>query len=139
MSGSGGYYKYRCKYWLTYNCPNWVWVNDAPCAHCLADGRDSDTAVMPGHFRISREVYVPQFENGFLHYMVMGIIAGSDTDSGWVIKQQPAPQFPSATGPTAMTITATDGPLSQRAEESKSVLQAYTAGSSWTGNESHLE
>lgn len=35
MSGSGGYYKYRCKYWLTYNCPNWVWVNNAPCAHCL--------------------------------------------------------------------------------------------------------
>ena len=35
MSGSGGYYKYRCKYRLTYNCPNWVWVNNAPCAHCL--------------------------------------------------------------------------------------------------------
>ena len=35
MSGSGGYYKYRCKYWLTYNCPNWVWVNNAPCAYCL--------------------------------------------------------------------------------------------------------
>src|ERR1700712_5753689 len=35
MSGSGGYYKYRCKYWLTHNCPNWVWVNNAPCAHCL--------------------------------------------------------------------------------------------------------
>jgi hypothetical protein len=35
MSGSGGYYRYRCKYWLTYNCLNWVWVNNAPCAHCL--------------------------------------------------------------------------------------------------------
>ena len=35
MSGSGGYYKYRCKYWLTHNCSNWVWVNNAPCAHCL--------------------------------------------------------------------------------------------------------
>jgi hypothetical protein len=35
MSGSGGYYKYRCKFWLTYNCPNWVWVNNALCAHCL--------------------------------------------------------------------------------------------------------
>ena len=35
MSGTGGYFKYRCKYWLTYNCPNWVWVNNAPCAHCL--------------------------------------------------------------------------------------------------------
>ncbi|TAQ84855.1 RNA-directed DNA polymerase/Ribonuclease H [Chlorociboria aeruginascens] len=24
MSGAGGYYKYHCKYWLTYNCPNWA-------------------------------------------------------------------------------------------------------------------
>ncbi|KUJ09876.1 uncharacterized protein LY89DRAFT_689786 [Mollisia scopiformis] len=42
MSGSGGYYKYRYKFWLTYNCPKWVWVNNAPCAHCLADGRDDE-------------------------------------------------------------------------------------------------
>ena len=35
MSGSGGYYKYRCKYWLTFNCQSWVWINNAPCAHCL--------------------------------------------------------------------------------------------------------
>ncbi|KAH8757123.1 hypothetical protein BGZ57DRAFT_908759 [Hyaloscypha finlandica] len=35
MSGSGGYFKYRCKYWLTYYCSNWVWVNKTPCAHCL--------------------------------------------------------------------------------------------------------
>jgi hypothetical protein len=37
MSGSGGYYKYCCKYWLTYNCPNWVWMNKAPCGHCLVN------------------------------------------------------------------------------------------------------
>ncbi|KAK3933646.1 hypothetical protein QBC46DRAFT_107294 [Diplogelasinospora grovesii] len=38
---SGGFYKYRCKYYFyTHNCPNWVWVNNAPCASCLADGRD---------------------------------------------------------------------------------------------------
>ncbi|KAF8862763.1 hypothetical protein BDZ45DRAFT_798940 [Acephala macrosclerotiorum] len=47
MSGSGGYYKYRCKYWLTYNCPHWVWVNNAPCAHCLADGRDDSDMPTP--------------------------------------------------------------------------------------------
>lgn len=34
-SASGGYYKYRCKYWLTHNCRHWVWVNNASCAHCL--------------------------------------------------------------------------------------------------------
>jgi len=35
MSGSGGYYKYRCKNWLEWECPNWVWINNAPCARCL--------------------------------------------------------------------------------------------------------
>jgi hypothetical protein len=43
-------------------------------------------ALMPGPFRISREVYVPQLENGFLHYQVMEIIAASDFDSGWALK-----------------------------------------------------
>lgn len=32
---SGGFYKYRCKYFYTHNCQNWVWVNNAPCATCL--------------------------------------------------------------------------------------------------------
>ncbi|ESZ94494.1 hypothetical protein SBOR_5142 [Sclerotinia borealis F-4128] len=36
----GGYYKYQCKYWMTFNCPQWV--NNAPCAHCLAEGRDDE-------------------------------------------------------------------------------------------------
>lgn len=35
MSGSGGFYKYRCKYFYTHNCQNWVWVNKAACASCL--------------------------------------------------------------------------------------------------------
>ncbi|CAH0034977.1 unnamed protein product [Clonostachys rhizophaga] len=37
---SGGFYKYRCKYFYSHNCTNWVWVNNAPCASCLAEGRD---------------------------------------------------------------------------------------------------
>lgn len=35
MSGSGGFYKYRCKYFYTYNCPNWVYCNGHACAMCL--------------------------------------------------------------------------------------------------------
>ncbi len=35
MSGGGGYYKYRCKNWLTYNCEEWVWVNGTACTNCL--------------------------------------------------------------------------------------------------------
>ncbi|CZS96535.1 hypothetical protein WAI453_010013 [Rhynchosporium graminicola] len=114
MSGSGGYYKYRCKYWMTYNCPNWVWVNNSPCAHCLADGRDSEIIKISAPFRVLREVFVPQFEDGMLLYTMMEIIAGSDLDSGWAVKQPQADAFPSVTEPTAMTITATDGIDSQK-------------------------
>lgn len=35
MSGTGGFYKYRCKYFYTYNCPNWVYCNGHACAMCL--------------------------------------------------------------------------------------------------------
>lgn len=35
MSGSGGFYKYRCKNFYSHNCPNWVWVNNSPCATCI--------------------------------------------------------------------------------------------------------
>jgi len=112
MSGSGGYYKYRCKYWLTYNCPHWVWVNNAPCAHCLADGRDEET-VMPPTFRISREIYVPQFENGSLNYIMMGIIAASDFDSGWAVKTAPQQTIPvttvPSTAPSTVSYQATSG------------------------------
>ena len=35
MSGGGGFYKYRCKNWLTYDCTEWVWVNGTACVNCL--------------------------------------------------------------------------------------------------------
>ncbi|KAG0651503.1 hypothetical protein D0Z07_1895 [Hyphodiscus hymeniophilus] len=109
MSGSGGYYKYRCKYWLTYNCPNWVWVNNAPCAHCLAEGRDSDTTMASSPFRISHEVFVPQIENGSLHYIIMEIVAASDTDCGWAVKERPVQLFPTATEPSVVSLKPADG------------------------------
>lgn len=34
MSGSG-FYRFRCKNFLTYNCENWVWVNHSACAECV--------------------------------------------------------------------------------------------------------
>ncbi|KAI5837189.1 hypothetical protein DFP73DRAFT_569297 [Morchella snyderi] len=40
MSGSG-FYRFRCKNFLTYNCENWVWVNHSACAQCVAAGRDN--------------------------------------------------------------------------------------------------
>ncbi|TVY80667.1 hypothetical protein LSUE1_G004501 [Lachnellula suecica] len=137
MSGSGGYYKYRCKYFFSHNCPHWVWVHNAPCAHCLADGRDSDAAIMPSPFRLSREVYVPQLENGALHYIIMEIIANSDADSGWTVKNIPNQTSPIATGPTAVSSTVTDRIDSQK--HSKSGLGVQGGGAGWSVKTSNPE
>jgi len=137
MSGSGGYYKYRCKYFLSHNCPHWVWVNHAPCAHCLADGRDSDGAVIPGPFRLSREVYVPRIENGALHYIIMEITATSDADSGWTVRELPEQSFPAATGPSAVSYTAVDGLDSQK--HTKSGLGMLGAARGWSVKRSNME
>jgi len=140
MSG-GGYYKYRCKYWLTHDCPHWVWVNNAPCAHCLADGRDSDVGMMQGPFRISREVYVPQLENGSFHYTIMDIIAASDFDSGWTVKDLSQQQYPTASGPSAVNMTVMDGIDPQKT--SKRGLQNPAGGGSsgggWMTSGANLE
>jgi len=42
MSGTGGFYKYRCKYFYTYNCPNWVYCNGHACAMCLVNPHHLD-------------------------------------------------------------------------------------------------
>jgi hypothetical protein len=59
-------------------------------------------------------VYVPQIENGSLHYIIMEIVAASDTDRGWAVKDIPIQPFPTATGPTAVSFTATDEKDTQR-------------------------
>jgi hypothetical protein len=33
--GEGGYFKYQYKNWISYECPNWVWVNRSPCLNCV--------------------------------------------------------------------------------------------------------
>ncbi|CAI4218150.1 unnamed protein product [Parascedosporium putredinis] len=40
-SGGGGFYKYRCKYFYSKSCQNWVYVNGEACMQCLADGCDA--------------------------------------------------------------------------------------------------
>ncbi len=32
---TSGYFKYRCKYFWSFNCAHWSWVNGSPCAHCM--------------------------------------------------------------------------------------------------------
>jgi hypothetical protein len=60
-------------------------------------------------FRLRREVYVPQLENGFLQYTIMEIIAVSEMDSGWTVKGQSLDPIPIATGPAAVSYPAVGG------------------------------
>lgn len=92
---------------------------------------------MSGTFRISREVYVPQLENGSLYYTVMEIIAASDADSGWAVKDLPTQPYPTATGPGPVSFTAVDELDAQRV--SKSGLQAQQDGPSWSRTGASVE
>ncbi|KAK4242154.1 hypothetical protein C8A03DRAFT_29578 [Achaetomium macrosporum] len=109
MSGSGGFYKYRCKYFYTYNCPNWVYCNGHACAMCLAEGReavDKEPAMPPHsqgstttwpsqhqhqqHTSPSTEICVPQAIHGTLQYTVMEIVPTDETGPGayWVLRRK---------------------------------------------------
>ncbi len=100
-----------------------------------AEGRDSEDIMAIGPFRISQEVYVPQLENGFLHYTIMEIIGA---DSGWAVKDLPAQPFPSATGPSAIVgITAMDGLGTERI--SQSGFRAPADRGSWAGSSANME
>lgn len=93
--------------------------------------------MMTGPLRLSREVYVPQLENGFLHYTIMEIMAASDADSGWAVKDLPPQPFPTATGPIAVSFTAIDGLDNQKV--SKAGPQGQAGAGSWTGGSVHLD
>ncbi|KAK4100963.1 hypothetical protein N658DRAFT_426671 [Parathielavia hyrcaniae] len=130
MSGSGGFYKYRCKNFYTYNCPNWVYCNGHACAMCLTEGRDAaesePAAALPhqhssttawqaqrrqaaGNPSAATEICVPQAIQGTLRYTVMEIVPGGDeTGPGtyWVLREK-------AMAPQALpysTITTSDTP-----------------------------
>lgn len=82
-----------------------------------AEGRDSEEAILPNTYRYSREIFVPQLENGFLQYSIFQIIAAGD--SGWAIKDLPCVVFPTSTGPSAAGgITAMDGVDAQKMSQS---------------------
>ncbi|CCT71470.1 uncharacterized protein FFUJ_08452 [Fusarium fujikuroi IMI 58289] len=96
MSGAGGFYKYRCKYFYTHNCPNWVWVNNAPCASCLADGRDNEEPSLPS-WGLSRDIVIPQVLDGILQYTLMELVAPSEPGDDWTLRDKasrPPPSIP---------------------------------------------
>jgi hypothetical protein len=67
----------------------------------------------------------------------MEIIAASDADSGWSVKDLPSQPFPNATGPSAMAFTAVDGLITQKS--SKSGFQAHGEEPRWAGSSDDLE
>ncbi|KAK0740699.1 hypothetical protein B0T18DRAFT_214461 [Schizothecium vesticola] len=101
MSGSGGFYKYRCKYFLTHNCPHWVYVNGAPCAYCCAEGREADeneteTRSHPAAHvprMTTREICVPRVSEGTLQYTLMEFVE-SGQGNYWAVRyKMPPPQL----------------------------------------------
>jgi len=93
--------------------------------------------MMPSPFRLSREVYVPQLENGLLHYTIMEIIAASDEDSGWAVKDLPVQPFPVVTGPPSMSFPSIGGVDAPRVP--KAGFQSHVHATGWGGNNSHME
>ncbi|KAK0651521.1 hypothetical protein B0T16DRAFT_320872 [Cercophora newfieldiana] len=78
MSGSGGFYKYRCKYFYSHNCTNWVYVNGAPCAMCVTESPVR---------HVSREICVPRICDGTIQYMLMEFIE-SNSGNYWAVRHK---------------------------------------------------
>ncbi|KAG5977128.1 hypothetical protein E4U55_007036 [Claviceps digitariae] len=95
---SGGFYKYRCKYFYTHNCQNWVWVHNAPCATCLvsrakliligfgeqAEGRDDEKTPSP-HSMMSCDISMPCVQNGILQYTLMEFVGPTEPGYCWTL------------------------------------------------------
>ncbi|KAG5976238.1 hypothetical protein E4U56_002193 [Claviceps arundinis] len=93
---SGGFYKYRCKYFYTHDCQNWVWMNNAPCATCLAEGRDDEMAPIPVSM-INRDISVPYVHDGVLQYALMEVAVSAEPSDYWTVTDmaaRPPPAIP---------------------------------------------
>ncbi|UKZ51462.1 hypothetical protein TrVGV298_005222 [Trichoderma virens] len=81
---SGGFYKYRCKNFYSHNCPNWVWVNNSPCATCIAEGRDAEEQLLPIS-TASRESIAPRIRDDILQDTFMESAAPGDSGESWTL------------------------------------------------------
>ncbi|THV47030.1 hypothetical protein BGAL_0341g00110 [Botrytis galanthina] len=81
-----------------------------------ASGRD-EVVVSASQLRMSREIFVPQIQDGNLYYTVMEIVALSDFDSGWKVKEPKSAEFPTTTSPTVDSLPANEGAVSQVTRE----------------------
>lgn len=112
MSGSGGFYKYRCKYFYSHNCQNWVWVNGSTCASCLAEGRDAEGAPSNAAWTMPRDMLVPSYHDGTLQYTLMEIVSITGPGNYWTLRHKAAqpivPPIPT-TGATPRAVLVSTG------------------------------
>ncbi|KAK7746770.1 hypothetical protein SLS53_001958 [Cytospora paraplurivora] len=88
MSASGGFYTYRCKYFYTHNCTNWVYTNNAPCPSCLAQGRDTAEAPAPSQaWNIGvRDIMVPSWQDGVFQQRIMEYVVTDPSSFQWNLR-----------------------------------------------------
>ncbi|KAI0007535.1 hypothetical protein F4779DRAFT_502015 [Xylariaceae sp. FL0662B] len=108
MSGSGGFYKYHCRNFYTYNCKEWVLVNNSFCPKCCSEGRGEDGAApdIPSR-RPSRDICVPRVEDGILSYTLMEIVNMDESGNQWTLRYKGGNQTQAS---TIMTTSAIPGP-----------------------------
>ncbi|OPB43140.1 hypothetical protein A0O28_0087760 [Trichoderma guizhouense] len=85
---SGGFYKYRCKNFYSHNCPNWVWVNNSPCATCIAEGRDAEEQSLPSSTACQVNIVAPRIRDDILHDTFMESVAPSDVGESWILHDE---------------------------------------------------
>ncbi|KAL7934863.1 hypothetical protein V8C35DRAFT_279340 [Trichoderma chlorosporum] len=81
---SGGFYKYRCKNFYSHNCPNWVWVNNSPCATCIAEGKDVEGQSLSSSMT-SHEIVAPRIRDDILQYTTMESAWPNDFGESWIL------------------------------------------------------
>ncbi|KAH8907328.1 hypothetical protein BR93DRAFT_968858 [Coniochaeta sp. PMI_546] len=104
MSGSGGFPKYRCKYFSTHGCDKWVLVMNAPCPYCVAAGRDALDLPAEQSFIRPREVCLPVVHQGTITYTIMDLVQTGQPGSYWALRRKTTQQ------PLMPTITTSDTP-----------------------------
>ncbi|KAI0401520.1 hypothetical protein F4802DRAFT_580032 [Xylaria palmicola] len=116
MSGSGGFYKYRCKYFYTHECPNWVYVNGTACTACSAQGRDLEPAPsQPPRMGCTRQICVPRVEGGVLYYTLMEVEVAPPPNNNtagnyWTVTYKPEGQTQTQVPTTTSAIPGTPAP-----------------------------
>ncbi|KAL7941641.1 hypothetical protein V8C42DRAFT_173571 [Trichoderma barbatum] len=110
---SGGFYKYRCKNFYSHNCPNWVWVNNSPCATCIAEGRDVEEQSLPSS-TASRAIVASRIQDDLLQYTITESVTPSYSGESWTLRDKGKDIVDDDQQPHAVPLTSSTMPCSYR-------------------------